>query len=91
MKALAALLFLLSLPSLALAQSAQPMDPPINLSQPYCEEIIASSSGPETIDMMQDCATCLQQIANQKDKANLRCVPRPPSKVEFDPGRVHAR
>jgi hypothetical protein len=37
MKALAALLFLLSLPSLALAQSAQPMDPPINLSQPYCE------------------------------------------------------
>jgi hypothetical protein len=85
MKSLAALLLLLSLPSLALARSAQPMDPPVNLNQPYCEEIMASSSGPETIDVMQDCVTCLQQVANQKDKGNLRCVARPPSKVEFDP------
>jgi hypothetical protein len=86
MKSLAAVLLLLSLPSLALAQSAQPRDPRVNLNQPYCEEIIiASSSGPETIDVMQECATCLKQIANQKNKANLRCVPRPPSKVEFDP------
>jgi hypothetical protein len=85
MKRLAALLLLLSLPSLALAQSAQPMDPPVNLNQPYCEEILPSSSGPETIDVMRDCATCHKQIANQKEKANLRCAPRPPSKVEFDP------
>jgi hypothetical protein len=85
MRSLAALLLLLSLPSLALAQSAQPMGPPVNVSQPYSEEIIASSSGPETIDMMQHCTTCLKQTANQKDKANLRCVPRPQSKVEFDP------
>jgi hypothetical protein len=85
MRSLAALLLLLSLPSLALAQSAQPMGPPVNVSQPYCEEIIASSSEPETIDMMQHCTSCLKQTANQKDKANLRCVPRPPSKVEFDP------